>query len=248
MRGWLPSICQRLECTSPVACCRPGRAAPFRCRRARAFSSGSASIPSTTLSCRRDAPLSGGVGNWHEPIMRQGPPASASAILRAISRNAGAGQPELIHAVAVRANMRSILVAMMKSFLCSPLIFLVRRETVALPRPKLYSDDGLQLPRVHQSPEQGKRGSPLRSGYSGRRAKLIGRTRRHVQTETLPENGTNFLLSRTRDKANQRFSSRSCVAASRCCAACKSRGSIVTISIEELCDCAGTKIIVEIRR
>jgi hypothetical protein len=42
-----------------------------------------------------------------------------------------------IHAVAVRANMRSILVAMMKSFSCSPLIFLVCRDTVALPQPKL---------------------------------------------------------------------------------------------------------------
>jgi hypothetical protein len=42
-----------------------------------------------------------------------------------------AGQPELVYAVAVRANMRSILVAMMKSFSCSPLIFLVCRETVA---------------------------------------------------------------------------------------------------------------------
>src|SRR5262245_37522380 len=39
--------------------------------------------------------------------------------------------------VAVRANMRSILLAMMKSFSCSPLIFLVCRETVALPQPKL---------------------------------------------------------------------------------------------------------------
>jgi hypothetical protein len=41
------------------------------------------------------------------------------------------------HAVAVPANMRSILVAMMKSFSCSPLIFLVCKETVALPQPKL---------------------------------------------------------------------------------------------------------------
>src|SRR5260370_14670052 len=48
-----------------------------------------------------------------------------------------AGRLELVHAVAVRANMRSILVAMMKSFSCSPLIFLVCRETVALPQPKL---------------------------------------------------------------------------------------------------------------
>src|SRR5260370_38810574 len=48
-----------------------------------------------------------------------------------------AGQPELVHAVAVRANMRSILAAMVKSFSCSPLIFLVCRETVALPQPKL---------------------------------------------------------------------------------------------------------------
>jgi hypothetical protein len=39
-----------------------------------------------------------------------------------------AGQPELVHAVTVRANMRSILVAMMKSFSCSPLIFLVSRD------------------------------------------------------------------------------------------------------------------------
>jgi hypothetical protein len=36
------------------------------------------------------------------------------------------------------------------------------------------------------------------------------------------------------------------VAASPCCAACKSRGSIVTISIVR--DCAGTKITVEMRR
>ena len=41
------------------------------------------------------------------------------------------------HAVAVRANMRSILVAMMKSFSCSPRIFLVCRETVTLPQAKL---------------------------------------------------------------------------------------------------------------
>ena len=41
------------------------------------------------------------------------------------------------HAVAMRTNMRSILVAMMKSFSCSPLIFLVCSETVALPQPKL---------------------------------------------------------------------------------------------------------------
>jgi hypothetical protein len=34
----------------------------------------------------------------------------------------------LVHAVVGRANMRSILVAMMKSFSCSPLIFLVCRE------------------------------------------------------------------------------------------------------------------------
>src|SRR5262245_51614619 len=46
-------------------------------------------------------------------------------------------RPELVHTVAVRANMRSILVAMMKSFSCSPLIFLVCREIVALPQPKL---------------------------------------------------------------------------------------------------------------
>ena len=48
-----------------------------------------------------------------------------------------AAQVELVHPAAMRANMRSILVAMMKSFSCSPLIFLVRRETVALPQPKL---------------------------------------------------------------------------------------------------------------
>src|SRR3981081_954142 len=40
-----------------------------------------------------------------------------------------AEQPELAHAVAVRANMRSILVAMMKSFSCSPLIFWVFVES-----------------------------------------------------------------------------------------------------------------------
>ena len=36
-----------------------------------------------------------------------------------------------------RANIRSILVAIMKSFSCNPLIFLVWRDTVALPQPKL---------------------------------------------------------------------------------------------------------------
>jgi hypothetical protein len=56
MRGLLPSTRQRPECVSPVSCCRPGRAAPFRYLRSRAFSSGSASLPSTTLSCR-DPPL-----------------------------------------------------------------------------------------------------------------------------------------------------------------------------------------------
>jgi len=44
---------------------------------------------------------------------------------------------KLVHAVAVRANMRSILVAMMKSFSCSPWIFLVCREPVTLPQPNL---------------------------------------------------------------------------------------------------------------
>jgi hypothetical protein len=47
------------------------------------------------------------------------------------------GEAERHHTVAVRANMRSILVAMMKSFSCSPLIFLVCKETVAFPQPKL---------------------------------------------------------------------------------------------------------------
>jgi hypothetical protein len=60
-RGLLPSTRQRPECVSPVSCCRPGRAAPFRYLRSRAFSSGSASLPSTTLSCRRDVRQSGGV-------------------------------------------------------------------------------------------------------------------------------------------------------------------------------------------
>jgi hypothetical protein len=38
-----------------------------------------------------------------------------------------------------RSAMRSILLAMMKSFSCNPLIFLVLRETVARPQPKLIS-------------------------------------------------------------------------------------------------------------
>jgi Na+-transporting NADH:ubiquinone oxidoreductase subunit NqrB len=50
-----------------------------------------------------------------------------------------AGQPKLVHAVTVRTKIWSTLVAMMKSFSCSPLIFLVCRETVALPQPKLIS-------------------------------------------------------------------------------------------------------------
>ena len=53
------------------------------------------------------------------------------------SGRASCGKPDLVHAVAVRANMRSILVAMMKSFSCNPLIFLVCKETVAWPQPKL---------------------------------------------------------------------------------------------------------------
>jgi hypothetical protein len=38
-----------------------------------------------------------------------------------------------------RSTMRSILLAMMKSFSCNPLIFLVLSETVARPQPKLIS-------------------------------------------------------------------------------------------------------------
>jgi hypothetical protein len=50
---------------------------------------------------------------------------------------ASSGQLGAVHTLAAREYMRSILVAMMKSFSCSPLIFLVCRETVALPQPKL---------------------------------------------------------------------------------------------------------------
>ena len=90
------------------------------------------------------APLCRNVLSWTRP-----PACSVAISHRGISllhveerarhrkRGQVAGQPELVHAVAVRANMRSILVAMMKSFSCSPLIFLVCRETVALPQPKL---------------------------------------------------------------------------------------------------------------
>jgi len=42
-------------------------------------------------------------------------------------------------AMALRANIRSIFAAMMKSFSCSPLIFFVCKETVALPQPKQMS-------------------------------------------------------------------------------------------------------------
>jgi len=38
-----------------------------------------------------------------------------------------------------RSNNRSIFAAMMKSFSCRPLIFLVCKETVAYPQPKLTS-------------------------------------------------------------------------------------------------------------
>jgi hypothetical protein len=48
-----------------------------------------------------------------------------------------AGHQNSFTPLALRANRRSILVAMMKSFSCSPLIFLVCRETVAMPQPKL---------------------------------------------------------------------------------------------------------------
>ena len=52
---------------------------------------------------------------------------------------ASSGELGPVHTHAARVYMRSILVAMMKSFSCSPLIFLVCRETVALPHPKLIS-------------------------------------------------------------------------------------------------------------
>ena len=54
-------------------------------------------------------------------------------------KRASSGQRGAVHTLATREYMRSILVAMMKSFSCSPLIFLVCRETVALPQPKLIS-------------------------------------------------------------------------------------------------------------
>ena len=80
------------------------------------------------------APLCRNVLSWTRP-----PACSVRRRTRSAPKKVAqvAVQPELVHAVAVRANMRSILVAMMKSFLCSPLIFLVCRETVALPQPKL---------------------------------------------------------------------------------------------------------------
>ena len=61
--------------------------------------------------------------------------AQAGAEIASMSRPTGLLAPD--HVVTVRANMWSILVAMMKSFSCSPLIFLVCKETVALPQPKL---------------------------------------------------------------------------------------------------------------
>ena len=56
---------------------------------------------------------------------------------RLIARRAG--QPGPVHTLSAGVYRRSILVAMMKSFSCSPLIFLVCRDTVALPQPKLIS-------------------------------------------------------------------------------------------------------------
>src|SRR5229473_3325964 len=44
-----------------------------------------------------------------------------------------------------RSSNRSILLAMMKSFSCSPLIFLVLREAVAQPHPNLSPFDGRRL-------------------------------------------------------------------------------------------------------
>src|ERR1700739_4993639 len=64
-------------------------------------------------------------------LSQYGSPGCPSPPLGSEKGAQAAGQPELVHPVAVRANMRSILVAMMKSFSCSPLIFLVCRETVA---------------------------------------------------------------------------------------------------------------------
>jgi hypothetical protein len=63
--------------------------------------------------------------------------ANPTAEWLAQTQGANRRKPKLVHSVAMRPNMPSILVAMMKSFSCSPLIFLVCRETVALPQPKL---------------------------------------------------------------------------------------------------------------
>ena len=71
------------------------------------------------------------VRRWHSSI--DGMPLRHSVDMSAMSGLQGWNS----HAVVVRANMRSILVAMMKSFSCSPWIFLVCRETVTLPQPKL---------------------------------------------------------------------------------------------------------------
>ena len=73
------------------------------------------------------------------PIMadRRGAKTGSGLFCEICRRVQVAVQLQLVHAVAMRANMRSILVAMMKSFSCSPLIFLVCSETVALPQPKL---------------------------------------------------------------------------------------------------------------
>ena len=59
------------------------------------------------------------------------------------------------HAVAVRANMRSILVAMMKSFSCSPWIFFgLQRDRYIAPAEADVRMMAFSFPRAHQSPEQ----------------------------------------------------------------------------------------------
>ena len=83
------------------------------------------------LSCKLVRPASGHGAGGHGIVV-----CDAHAVRKPARFAQDAYRMACLDAVQ-RANMRSILVAMMKSFSCSPLIFLVCSETVALPQPKL---------------------------------------------------------------------------------------------------------------
>jgi hypothetical protein len=106
------------------------------------FSAVGVGNPALGFALAGSSGLSGGTARYPDANRAAKPNANADSIIsmaksRQLPLPSWGVRSELVYAVAVRANMRSILVAMMKSFSCSPLILLVCRETLALPQRKL---------------------------------------------------------------------------------------------------------------